>query len=186
MRLFDHVKRAGSAAAILALLATGALAQTRNDKPAGTENRPDSWVTLKTKLALLTSDDVSGTSINVDTRNGKVTLQGKVPTAAEKAKAEQVARTIEGVKEVANLIQVVPESREEAVEASDDQIKDQVDKTLQGDRFKGISVGSINAGVVVLKGETRSLESAVGAVEAVSKLPGVKRVVNEIRIDEQR
>ena len=53
---------------------------------------PDAWITTKTKLALLTSEGVSGTAIHVDTVLGKVTLHGKVRSAAEKAKAESVAK----------------------------------------------------------------------------------------------
>jgi osmotically-inducible protein OsmY len=48
---------------------------------------PDAWITTKTKLALLTTEGVSGTAIHVDTILGKVTLHGKVRSAEEKAKA---------------------------------------------------------------------------------------------------
>ena len=49
---------------------------------------PDAWITTKTKLALLTTEGVSGTAIHVDTVLGRVTLHGKVRSAEEKAKAE--------------------------------------------------------------------------------------------------
>ena len=49
---------------------------------------PDAWITTKTKLSLLTTEGVSGTAFHVDTILGKVTLHGKVRSAAEKAKAE--------------------------------------------------------------------------------------------------
>jgi len=39
---------------------------------------PDAWITTKTKLALLTTEGVSGTAIHVDTVLGRVTLYGKV------------------------------------------------------------------------------------------------------------
>jgi hypothetical protein len=57
---------------------------------------PDAWITTKTKLALLTTEGVSGTAIHVDTVLGRVTLYGKVPAAGEKAQAESVAQKIEG------------------------------------------------------------------------------------------
>ena len=53
---------------------------------------PDAWITTKTKLALLTTEGVSGTAIHVDTILGKVTLHGKVRSAEEKAKAESIAK----------------------------------------------------------------------------------------------
>ncbi|HEY7516085.1 MAG TPA: BON domain-containing protein, partial [Vicinamibacteria bacterium] len=58
----------------------------------------DGWITTKAKIMLLTTDGVSGTKVNVDTVDGKVTLHGKVPTAAEKAKAETTVRGLDGVK----------------------------------------------------------------------------------------
>ena len=68
---------------------------------------PDAWITTKTKLALLTTEGVSGTAIHVDTVLGRVTLHGKVPSAGEKAQAESVTQKIEGVQGVRNLLQVV-------------------------------------------------------------------------------
>ena len=95
--------------------------------------KPDAWITTKAKIALLTAKDVSGTAINVDTIDGRVTLQGKVSSAKEKAKAENAVRQISGVKEVRNLLQVVPESRQKTVKASDAVLKKQVEKTLKAD-----------------------------------------------------
>lgn len=40
----------------------------------------DVWLTTKAKIALLTTDGVSATGVNVDTVNGAVTLHGKVRT----------------------------------------------------------------------------------------------------------
>ena len=68
---------------------------------------PDAWITTKTKLSLLTTEGVSGMVFHVDTVHGRVTLQGRVPSAAEKAKAETVAHQIDGVTGVRNLLQVV-------------------------------------------------------------------------------
>jgi hyperosmotically inducible periplasmic protein len=150
------------------------------------KDRPDAWVTMKTKLALLTSDDVSGTHINVDTRNGKVILQGKVETQAEKAKAEDVTRKIDGVKDVQNLLQVVPSSRRDEVKASDKEIESRVEKALASDSsLKGISVASVNNGVVVLKGDTKTLGQNLRAVETASKVGGVRRVASEIKVEKE-
>jgi len=79
---------------------------------AGAATTPDTWITTKTKLALLTTEGVSGTAIKVDTVLGRVTLHGKVGSAEEKTKAETVAQKIEGVKSVHNLLQVVAPQHE--------------------------------------------------------------------------
>jgi hypothetical protein len=77
---------------VLAVVVAAALAAPA---PAAT---PDAWITTKTKLSLLTTEGVSGTAIYVDTILGKVTLHGKVRTAEEKAKAESIAKKIDGVR----------------------------------------------------------------------------------------
>ena len=46
---------------------------------------------MKTKIALMTTDGVGTTDLNVDTVKGVVTLHGKVATEAEKAKAARTA-----------------------------------------------------------------------------------------------
>lgn len=68
----------------------------------------DSWLWFKTRAALLTADDIRESTINVDVVNDVVTLRGTVETAAEKTKAEQVAKDIDGVKSVKNELKVAP------------------------------------------------------------------------------
>ena len=145
---------------------------------------PDAWITTKTKLALLTTEGVSGTAIHVDTILGKVTLHGKVRSAEEKAKAEAVAQKIGGVQEVRNLLQVVTPQREKAVQLSDDALKLRVEKELQGDsslKDSSISVKSVNKGVVLLSGTAKTLSAHLRAVEDVAWVPGVERVASEIK-----
>ena len=67
---------------------------------------PDAWLTMKTKIALMTTDNLSTSELNVDTVQGVVTLHGKVPTQGEKAAAEATARRIDGVKDVKNRLVV--------------------------------------------------------------------------------
>src|SRR5882724_9814761 len=147
-------------------------------------SRPDSWVTAKTKLALLTSEGLTGFKINVDTVDGRVKLHGTVPSAQEKAKAEEVARKIEGAREVRNLIQVVPKKQEDRVEASDDQLKSRVRNALKNDSalaHSDISVQSVNDGVVLLAGNADSMSAHLDAVATAARVPGVRRVATEIK-----
>ncbi len=69
----------------------------------------DSWLWVKTRAALLSTDDLRESTINVDVANDVVTLRGTVATAAEKAKAALVAKDIDGVKNVRNELRVAPE-----------------------------------------------------------------------------
>ena len=58
----------------------------------------DAWITMKTKIALMTADNVSTSDLNVDTVSGAVTLHGTVETAAEKTNADTVAKVKEQVR----------------------------------------------------------------------------------------
>jgi hypothetical protein len=77
------------------------------------------------------ADGVSATAVNVDTVDGKITIHGKVGTAAEKAKAEEASRKMDGVKDVKNLLQVVPQEQKDRVEAKDSEVKDRVEASLK-------------------------------------------------------
>jgi osmotically-inducible protein OsmY len=93
----------------------------------------DSWITTKSKIALLTMDGFSVNGANVDTVNGKVTIHGKVATAADRTKAEQTVRGVDGVKSVKNLLQVVPEKAMMATISTDAEVKDRVEASLKTD-----------------------------------------------------
>lgn len=69
----------------------------------------DSWLWFKTRAALLTTSDLRESTINVDAVNDVITLRGTVETAAQKTRAEQVAKGIEGVKSVKNELKVAPD-----------------------------------------------------------------------------
>jgi hyperosmotically inducible protein len=147
---------------------------------------PDTWITTKAKITLLTTDGVSATGVNVDTVNGKVTIHGKVKTADEKSKAEAAVRKLDGVKEVQNLLQVVPEEQRKLVNASDDTIEDSVQNALKADpSVEGVKVQSVNKGVVLLSGEAKTLTAKLKAIEVALAQPGVVRVGSEIQAPEK-
>ena len=60
----------------------------------------DTWITTKAKADLLTTRDVSGLEINVETVDGVVTLRGDLATQDEVDRAVRVAEGIKGVKRV--------------------------------------------------------------------------------------
>ena len=60
----------------------------------------DGWITAKVKASLLYNRNVDGSDINVDTRNGVVTLRGHVDSDYEREQAITIARNIKGVKTV--------------------------------------------------------------------------------------
>lgn len=60
--------------------------------------------TIKTEFAA--DKDVPASTINIDSSDGVVTLQGHVDNDQQKAKAEQIARKTKGVKKVINKLTV--------------------------------------------------------------------------------
>jgi hyperosmotically inducible protein len=151
--------------------------------PAHAEWRSDAWITTKTKMALLTTEGVSSTAINVDTVDGRVTLHGKVETGVEKDKAVAAAQKIEGAKEVRNLIQVVPAAAKDVVKASDADLTEKVKTALAADHSldnSSIKVQSVNSGVVLLAGKANSLTDHLRALEVARAVPGVQRVTTEV------
>lgn len=62
----------------------------------------DAALTAKVKSVLLADAQVKGTSIDVDSSGGTVTLSGSVGTGSEKMRAEQLAQGVEGVSRVRN------------------------------------------------------------------------------------
>jgi len=66
--------------------------------------------TINTKIHAKMVDEVSlkGSDVNVDVNNHVVTLKGTVASAAGKARAEEIARTTDGVRSVMNLLVIAP------------------------------------------------------------------------------
>jgi osmotically-inducible protein OsmY len=80
-------------------------AGSRTQKSAG-DVIDDGVIGAKVKTALLADEEVSGLQVEVETFKGVVQLSGFVDTAAQANKAEQIARGVQGIKEVQNKLSV--------------------------------------------------------------------------------
>jgi osmotically-inducible protein OsmY len=69
------------------------------------EHIDDTTITTTVKAKLAAEKGTTLTRVQVDTDRGVVQLSGVVETAADKAKAEQIARSVSGVKAVRNNLQ---------------------------------------------------------------------------------
>jgi hyperosmotically inducible protein len=74
--------------------------------PAAQALLDDASVTARIRAKLLADPEVKSLHIGLDTTDGRVVLNGTVATADQKAEAEKLASHTEGVKAVANLLQV--------------------------------------------------------------------------------
>ena len=66
----------------------------------------DGWLWVKTRFDLAAADDLRDSTINVDVDKAVVTLTGTVASAAQKTRAEAVAKSVEGVTGVRNQLKV--------------------------------------------------------------------------------
>src|SRR5687768_7588092 len=71
----------------------------------------DTTITTRVKTAMLNDPDVGGLRVDVDTYKGVVTLSGRVKSQAEHDRAIALARRVNGVAEVKDALQVIPEGQ---------------------------------------------------------------------------
>ena len=177
--------------AALVLAAGPAYAQTSADKPTMKEKVEqkteqaktgvsDSWVTSKTKIALFADDRVKGRQVHVETKGGVVMLRGKVDSAEAKSAALEIAKGIEGVKNVKNELQVVAPSKRSEVAADDKVVAKNVQSKFKADpQLKNVKV-EVNKGVVSLSGEVKSIDTSAKASEVARSVAGVQSVKNDL------
>jgi len=79
--------------------------QTPAGRTAG-EVVDDATITTKVKALLLNDEIISGFGVSVSTFEGDVTLTGAVDASSTKKKAEDIAKSVYGVKSVKNLIKI--------------------------------------------------------------------------------
>lgn len=75
------------------------------------DSASDLAITAKVKTALAADDQLSALSINVDTDNAVVSLKGPAPTAEAAERATVLAKAVDGVADVNNML-VAPTSKQ--------------------------------------------------------------------------
>ena len=127
---------------------------------------------------------IDGTEIGVAVHDGIVTLTGFVPSYTEKRTAERAARRIQGVKAIANDIQVrMPWTSErtdtQIAQAAVDALKRET--RVPTDRIKL----SVSRGWIYLEGEVDWHYQKTTAEDAVHSLVGVRGVTNQVTVKPQ-
>jgi len=167
-----------------AILAGGATAgyKVATDPRSVGRQTDDATITARVKIALIKDPLTKARKIDVDTVNGMVTLTGIVETEAEKKRAEEVAKKVEGVRGVKNNLMVGHRSFGQSL---DDKLLTARIKTKliaePGIRSLSIDVDTVN-GVVTLTGEVKSKAQRRRVIEIVRTTKGVKRVIDNLRV----
>ncbi len=167
-----------------------------------TETINDVGISTKVKSQLAADTETSAIKIAVDTTNRVVTLSGVVPTEKEKAKAEQIARTTEGVAQVVNNITINPNSigatnakerAEDVVKSAgtaankaiaDAEILSKIKTKLLVEGITGTNV-DVKNGNVTIKGQVKNSTQIAQALDMIRSTDGVKNVNNQLTAKEK-
>ncbi|HUK91150.1 MAG TPA: BON domain-containing protein [Blastocatellia bacterium] len=149
----------------------------------------DAWITVKTKLALIADKQTSGFETSVDTKDGIVTLSGKVDTDQAKSAASAAAMGVKGVKSVDNQLQVVPEATRKQVDQADKQIDGAISQKMKDDpTLKSLNLSATsNNGVVVLTGSVNNQRQLLTAASEIRAVQGVRSVdTHQVTVKNER
>ncbi len=147
----------------------------------------DPAITTKVKSQLIADDLVKARNIDVDTRDGVVTLTGTVQSRAEQDKALQIARSTKGVARVVDNLSLAPEPGSAPTTGeiiSDAGITARVKARLIADPdMSGLRIEvDTNEGIVTLTGDVGSEREKARAIEDAGTVDNVKRVEDRLTV----
>lgn len=180
------MKRIFTSVGALALMAVLiGCSSTGTEKSAG-EVVDDSVITGKVKTALTDDETTKARDIKVETHKGVVQLTGFVDTNAEKSRAGEVARTIDGVTSVRNDIEVQTRTAERSAgEVVDDGVITAKVKAALIDnpttKARQINVDT-RQGVVQLQGFVDTNDEKMAATDVARSVSGVQSVRNDLEV----
>jgi osmotically-inducible protein OsmY len=159
----------------------------------------DSWITAKIQSRYFVDDEVKGRNIDVDTRNGLVTLRGTVGSYSERLLATAIARGTDGVHEVRDemTIDAKPRDRDgtggtarESIGTAGQRIDDAwITTRIQAkffidDQIKARKVDvDTKDGVVTIRGSVATAAAKTAADNLAVETDGVVRVNNLLKVD---
>lgn len=174
--------------------------RVRGEKESGSAEAaagvPDTWVTAKIQSKYFMDDEVKGRNINVDTKDGVVTLAGTVETEAQRAQAAAIARNTDGVKDLHEQLRVEPAAapREADTARPQPNVVDNdawITTKVRSRFFTDSHVKNMNVdvttqnGVVTLSGEVENAEARTTAEAVAKQIEGVKQVTNRLTVKAQ-
>ena len=168
----------------------------------------DAWITTQVQAKYFVDDLVKGRNIDVDTRNGVVTLTGEVTSAGERQRAVAKAKEVDGVARVEDRLTMgkaekgktgPPKAKEKATatagktESGLDRLEKEISdawittkmqsKYYLDDDVKGLQINVTTAGgVVTLTGKVGSAAERQQALSLAKSTDGVKQVIDKLTI----
>ena len=141
--------------------------------------------------ALAHSRELGGKNIDLKVENRSVTLSGSVETPAQRNGAEQVARAVDGVAGVTNNLAVAnPQAATEPPAASSPPADSNAElaKRVEFELYRTNAFNTLTMqikaddGTVTLSGTVRSRAEQLLAERVLQGVPGVKKVINELKV----
>ena len=147
----------------------------------------DSWIKMKIYTQFVPEKALDDSDIDVDIKNGAVTLNGTVMSAAGRDRAVAIAKATEGVKGVTDNLRIAPAGSTPPL-MSDGFIKARIYGQLTTDAaLEGSDVDvDVDNGVVSLKGTVRTEAGRSRAAAIAKAAEGVKSVNNTLTISTTR
>jgi osmotically-inducible protein OsmY len=160
----------------------------------------DSWITAKIQSRFFVDDEVKGRNIDVDTKEGLVTLRGTVGSYSERVQATSIARHTEGVRDVRDEMTIDAQPRrqgrdavrgtKETVGTAGQTIEDAWITTKIQSKFfvddqikaRNVNVDTSN-GTVTLRGSVATEAAKKAAENLALETEGVVRVNNQVTVD---
>jgi hyperosmotically inducible protein len=172
----------------------------------------DGWLVMKIHSEFVDEDVLSGSNIDVDVKNGVVTLQGTVPSEAARARAIQSAKNNDGVKSVTDQLKIAapaPDKVARTADKADERMEKAGDKTANAARKTGRAIDDgwikskiyaqymaewntvlddsdididVQNNMVTLNGTVKSPEAKTKAVSIAKATDGVKGVKDNLRV----
>ncbi|MCL4425021.1 MAG: BON domain-containing protein [Firmicutes bacterium] len=133
----------------------------------------DEKIGRRIREELFKEEQSSAPDVQVEVRGGVAHLSGIVDVLAERLKAEEIARRVEGVRGVENRLSVSYDGR-----TDDKAIEAEIRRELEAqEETEGVGV-KVERGVVTLLGRVQTLEQEWQATQTAQGVRGVREVVS--------
>ncbi len=147
----------------------------------------DAWIDGKAESTLLFNGNLNSFDINTDVKNGTVILTGKVNNSVDKALAEELVASLEGVEKVDNKLTVIDSKSDEDTEMMQS-LKDSKIETVVKTRLlfesqvSGLDIEvEVKNGEVTLSGKIESDSERDLAVAIAKNTDDVTNVVDKLK-----
>lgn len=145
----------------------------------------DAFIAAQVRAKIATVDPATVSLVKVDVLNRGVTLTGQVHSAQERSNVDVAARSVANVTRVDDRLTVNPKAPTADEMAADLSLQAKVQTALAAQTgVNALKVRvSVHAGVVTLEGTAASPAVHELVLETTHGVPGVKRVVDRVRVD---